>query len=93
MSKQAKNGILVLKIRGSSSVGKATSFQADGCGFDSHLTLQCKSFPGKALYACVCIRMAMARDNSLVIYLTEKNGTFILICQHVIDGVIVTKEE
>ncbi|MFB0562687.1 MAG: hypothetical protein ACETWM_15910 [Candidatus Lokiarchaeia archaeon] len=42
MSKQAKNGILVLKIRGSSSVGKATAFKADGCGFDSHLTLQCK---------------------------------------------------
>jgi len=52
-----------------------------------------QKFLEKALYPCVRVRSKKAGGSGQVIHSTEKNGTFILTCQHVIDDAIDIKEE
>lgn len=52
-----------------------------------------QDFLEKALYPCVRVRAKEAGGSGQVIHSTEKNGTFVLTCQHVVDNSIKVKKE
>jgi len=50
-------------------------------------------FLEKALYPCVRVKTEKAGGSGTVIWSTERDGTFVLTCEHVIDSAIQIKEE
>jgi len=52
-----------------------------------------QSFLEKALYPCVRVRTAQAGGSGQIVHSSERNGTFCLTCQHVVDGAISIKDE
>jgi len=51
------------------------------------------SFRHNVLYPCVRVRTAKAGGSGQVIHASEKNGSFVLTCHHVVDDAIQVKEE
>jgi len=54
---------------------------------------QRKEFYEKALYPCVRVRTNKAGGSGQVIWSNERDGTFVLTCEHVVDDAITIKEE
>jgi len=52
-----------------------------------------QGFYENALYPCVRVRTERAGGSGQVIHSSEKNGTFILTCEHVVSDAIQVKEE
>lgn len=52
-----------------------------------------QGFREKVLYPCVRVRAASAGGSGQVVLANERDGTFVLTCQHVVDGCIEVKEE
>lgn len=52
-----------------------------------------EKFLEHALYTCVRVRAGHAGGSGQVIHSMEKNGTFVLSCQHVVDNAIEIKDE
>ncbi|RLG43337.1 MAG: hypothetical protein DRN81_06760 [Thermoproteota archaeon] len=50
-------------------------------------------FLEKALYPCVRVHTTKAGGSGQVVHSSERNGTFVLTCEHVIDSSIEVKEE